>query len=121
MGADNFSGGSLVCTVTLYRKRYDPVVREDVWSHTQYMRAHWYGGDGLKLLNNRYASDDSYIARIFTQDTIEVHLGDILALGKHEAQAPPCLSEQVRRFTVTSVVDNRRGSPRVQHWKIGGI
>lgn len=107
-------------SVTLYHKRYNKAERDYTWTHTQFPRAYWYGGAGIKLLNNRYVSDDSYTVRIFTQDEIDVQINDVLVLGAHDAPMPSALPECAHQFTVANAIDSRRGSPSVQHWKIGG-
>lgn len=107
--------------VTLYRKRYDPDVRDDTWTHTHYTGVHWYGGTGVKLLNNRTQTGDHYTVRIFTPKALDVREGDIVVRGLHEADTPSDIAaESIEQFSVTSVLDNRRGSPCMHHWKLGG-
>ena len=106
--------------VTLYRKRYDATVRDSRWTNTPYLCAHWYGGTGIKLVNRRISTDDSYLVRIFTDEAIDVQPEDVLALGVQNAKTPSSLPENALYFTVLSAVDSRRGSKEMRHWKIGG-
>ncbi|MEG2931628.1 MAG: DUF6751 family protein, partial [Ruthenibacterium sp.] len=106
--------------VTLYHRQYSESVREDVWSHTQYRGVQLHGGKGVKLVNNRYVTDDSYILRIYTQERISACEGDIVVRGLHDDDTPTAAQRAEESFRVTSVTDNRRGSARVRHWKIGG-
>lgn len=61
--------------------------------------------------------------RIFTQDAIAVDVGDMIAPGLVSAavtSSADVLKQFPDSFKVLRIRDNRRGSPRMQHWRIEG-
>ena len=50
--------------------------------------------------------------RIFTRKQLEISEGDYIMIGKHDELYKD------DALIVSSYTDNRRGSPRMQHWRI---
>ena len=105
--------------ITLYHKEYDPDTRGDQWGFTQYPEVSWYGGQAVSVGENGLNTADKYTVRIFTKDAVKAEAGDIVVKGM--ISIPITSASQLKayeKFTVTSVQDNRRGSPGMHHWKL---
>ena len=108
--------------ITLYHKEYDPATRLDVWKRTQYKAVSWYGRQAATVGDSGLNTADAYTVRIYTGAVATVSIGDIVVRGLFDIADPKKAQKQAQAaFVVTSVSDNRRGSPRMQHWRIEGV
>ena len=108
---------------TLFHKEWDAAARRDVWSCTQLPGVSWYVSNGAAVGTSGETAADTAVIRIYTQDILAVAVGDVIAPGLVTAQVDS--SAYVLRLfpdsiKVLRVRDNRRGSPRMRHWRIEG-
>lgn len=108
--------------ITIYHKAYDPASRLNVWTHTQYVGVNWYGRQQVTVGDSGLNTADSYIVRIPTSADVQVSNGDVVVKGlvSDKITGSSALTSKYMCFTVTSVGDNRRGSPALRHWRIEG-
>lgn len=59
--------------------------------------------------------DNIYVVRIPTDDDIALQVGDRIYWGEIESSEPP---NDNSAMYVTAFADNRRGSPKLRHWRI---
>lgn len=108
---------------TLFHKEWDEEARRDVWSCIQLPGVSWYSQKGISIGTTGETADDTIVIRIYTQDALAVDTGDIIAPGLVTAQVNSS-ADVLRQFPdsvkVLRVRDNRRGSPRMHHWRIEG-
>lgn len=108
---------------TLFHKAWDEAARRDVWSCTQFSGVSWYSKKGAQPGTAGETASDTLVVRIFTQDAIAVDVGDMIAPGLVSAavtSSADVLKQFPDSFKVLRIRDNRRGSPRMQHWRIEG-
>ena len=107
--------------ITIYHRSYNPQTRLDEWQTTQYIGVNWYGKQAVAVGDAGLNTADAYIVRIPTQQAILVCSGDIIVNGLiDDLITAPAQLKQYQTFVVTAVFDNRRGSQRMQHWRIEG-
>lgn len=107
--------------LTLYHKGYDPVLRDDVWTATQYQGVSWHGGQAASVTVEGLHTADVYVVRIYAPDALAAAVGDIVCRGLHEeADHKTARKAAAESFVVTGVWDNRRGSPNMRHWRLEG-
>lgn len=108
---------------TLFHKVWDEASRRDVWTCTQLPGVSWYASKGAAIGTSGETAADNAVIRVYTQDALAVDVGDMVAPGLVSA-AVTSSADVMKRFPdsirVLRVRDNRRGSPRMQHWRIEG-
>lgn len=109
--------------VTVYHREYDPDTRCDVWMPAYYPEASWYAAEGATISTQGESADDKAVIRLFTREDIPLAVGDMAVRGA--AQQPVTTSAEIKELYPDSIKilrirDNRRGSARLQHWRIEG-
>lgn len=113
--------GIINADLTLYHKGYDPVLRDDVWTATQYQGVSWHGGQAASVTVEGLHTADMYTVRIYTRDELPAAVEDIVCRGLlDEADPKAARRAAAESFVVTAVQDNRRGSPSMWHWRLEG-
>lgn len=107
--------------LTLYHRVYDPALRADRWTVTQYPGVSWHGGQAATVLQDGLKTADVYTARIYTDGHVAADLEDIVCKGLL-TQADPQAARKAaaESFVVTAVGDDRRGGARLRHWRLEG-
>ena len=77
-------------------------------------RASVYRKTGIQTGNSGQDRSDQLIIRIFTQCDVQIEPGDRLVIGYSESLLPP--GEPV--YTILELADNRRGTGKMQHYKL---
>lgn len=95
-------------TVTVYHQAGDGYVRHF------FPRVSLHHKNGIQTGESGHAAKNSLIVRVFTQEELLLQPGDILVIGYSESLLPP--TENF--YTVRELVDNRRGSGKMQHYKL---
>lgn len=109
--------------VTVYHRTYDPALRRDLWTPTQYTGASWYAHTGAESGSSGETAADGAVVRIYTTAAIEVGIGDMIVPQLTDIGAAS--SAEIKQKYPDSIKalrirDNRRGSPALQHWRIEG-
>ena len=105
----------VTCGVTLYHACVDQESRMERYEKTYFPKASVYQQVSMKHRRNKngpWAQWDTVI-RIPVCEEIALAVGDRLIFGSSAGDIPPEKSLQVCEFA-----DNRRGSKKVQHWKV---
>ncbi|MEG0304357.1 MAG: DUF6751 family protein [Oscillospiraceae bacterium] len=107
--------------ITLYHKSYNEKARADIWKRAQFMCVCFRGKQGVAVEKKGLNVDNSYTVRIYTKQALEIANGDIIVRGLFADESPDLARKKAREsFMVTAVIDNRRGSKAVQHFRIEG-
>lgn len=67
----------------------------------------------VSMTNNGLNHANTLKIRIPTCDNIEIKSGDKVVFGEYEQKIPP-----KGAHTVVQFADNRKGSPKMWHWKV---
>ncbi|MEG2020806.1 MAG: DUF6751 family protein [Oscillospiraceae bacterium] len=107
--------------ITLYHKSYSEKARTDIWQHTQFMCVSFHGKQAVSVEKSGLNAANVYTVRIYTKQALEIANGDIIVRGLFADESPDLARKKAREsFVVTAVIDNRRGSKAVQHFRIEG-
>lgn len=127
--------------ITVYFHRYNKSTKADEWHKVQISNVSWYGGQKVTVGENGLNAADTYAVRIpaavlpigyVTPEEYNnaedvtglwtVQNGDVVAYGLLDIDITQAkeITGPCRSFVVTSVMDNRRGVPTVQHLRIEG-
>lgn len=108
--------------VTIYRKTgRDKATRADIWQRTVYNGVQLHGTQGTDVADKSREAKNAWTLRVFTQGPAPCRVGDIVVCSVCTAPTPAAAREAEEiHFTVAGITDNRRGSPRMQHWTLLG-
>ncbi len=111
-------------SVTLFFKTYDKVLRKYMWSSKIYDNAIYTEEHSANISAGNINGTGKYIVRIFTDELIPVNLNDIAVKGsveqKFESDVDIKKAFGNDCFVVLKIKDNRRGTEKMRHWKVGG-
>ncbi|MEG1275929.1 MAG: DUF6751 family protein, partial [Ruthenibacterium sp.] len=98
------------------------------WSRTVYNDVQMYCGNrasngsgprNASSAGNMTQPQNLCTVRIFTQQEMPCRIGDVIACAICTQGAPQAARDAgVNCYTISGVFDNRRGSARMQHWKL---
>ncbi len=88
--------------------------RLPVYKRTVYPAASIQADIKTEVTEGGLKSADILKIRIPTMEKLEIQNGDRIFIGASEEERPP----QSGVHTVVGFADNRKGSPRVWHWKV---
>lgn len=94
--------------VTIYHQT------EDGYERNFFPRVSLCRRDGIAAADSGQAQKNALTVRIFTHSELAAEPGDRLVIGYSESLFPP--AEQV--YTILELADNRRGSGKMQHYKL---
>lgn len=94
--------------VTMYHET------EEGWQRMFFCRVSLHCQNGIRTGEPGQASKNAVTLRIFTQQDCSIAPGDKVIPGYCESLLPPTENA----YTVLEVTDNRRGSGRMQHYKV---
>ena len=108
--------------IALFHKAgYDPAAKKDIWESTAYLGCHWHARVAAPLSDKGRTDAGGCTVRIFTASEVAAVPGDVVVRGLTSLETPREAQDAgLLCFTVQAVTDDRRGTPRMQHWKLEG-
>ena len=107
--------------ITIYHQVKDEKTRDWKWEPPVQYRVNWHGRQAVSIGDNGLNAADVFTVRIPGNSDVSVSVGDFVIKGLHNDADPVAVARSAAgAFKVTSVTDNRRGSPAVRHWKLEG-
>lgn len=96
--------------------------RANVWTRTVMEDTFWDSKAAITVNASEQRGASVFSVRVFLDAPLLAACNDVLARGLRMEDTPQAAREAgATCFTVYSVKDNRRGSPRMRHWRLEGF